>query len=196
MKKTFTLKLRCIWCVLLITCLCHTQAQTLPANFQRVQVASSISNPTALAFLPDGRILISQQTGQLRVIKNGSLLSTPAISLSVNASGERGLIGIAVDPNFTSNQFIYLYYTDTSGPHNRVSRFTMAGDVAGAESVLLDLPNLGATNHNGGGMAFGSDGKLYVAVGDNAVPSNSQNLDNYLGKVLRITQPDLGVWSS
>ncbi|MCF6404103.1 PQQ-dependent sugar dehydrogenase [Chitinophaga filiformis] len=164
-------------------------AQSLPANFQRVQVASGISSAAALAFLPDGRILVCQETGQLRVIKNGSLLSTPAITLSVNASGERGLIGIAVDPNFATNRYIYLYYTHTSGPHNRVSRFTMNGDVAGAETVLLDLPTLSAIYHNGGGLSFGNDGKLYVSVGDNKVGDNARNLDSYMGKLLRIN-PD------
>lgn len=161
-------------------------AQSLPANFQRVQVASGISSPAALAFLPDGRILVCQETGQLRVIKNGSLLSTPAITLSVNSSGERGLIGIAVDPNFATNHYIYLYYTNTSGPHNRVSRFTMTGDVAGSETALLDLPTLNAIYHNGGGLSFGNDGKLYVSVGDNKVGDNAKNLDSYMGKLLRI----------
>ena len=161
-------------------------AQSLPANFQRVQVASGISSPAALAFLPDGRILVCQETGQLRVIKNGSLLSTPAITLSVNASGERGLIGIAVDPSFATNHYIYLYYTSSSGPHNRVSRFTMNGDIAGAETVLLDLPTLSAIYHNGGGLSFGNDGKLYISVGDNKVGDNAKNLDSYMGKLLRI----------
>src|SRR5689334_14982285 len=172
MKKTNILK---AWpallnlCIALFVLLCYAQAQTLPTNFQRVQVTASLSNPTAMAFTPDGRILICQQGGQLRVVKNGSLLSTPAITLTVNSSGERGLIGIAVDPNFATNQFIYLYYTNTSGPHNRVSRFTMTGDVAGSETPILDLPTLNAIYHNGGGMTFGNDGKLYVAVGENQV---------------------------
>jgi glucose/arabinose dehydrogenase len=189
MKKTNILK---VWlallnlCIVLCIMLSHAQGQTLPANFQRVQVTASLNNPTAMAFTPDGRVLICQQGGQLRVVKNGSLLSTPAVSLSVNTSGERGLIGVAVDPNFATNQFIYLYYTHTSGPHNRVSRFTMTGDVAGSETTILDLPTLSGIYHNGGGLAFGNDGKLYVAVGENQVGSNSQNLDNYLGKLLRI----------
>ncbi len=174
------------WCMALLILLSQAQGQTLPANFQRVQVTASLSNPTAMAFTPDGRILICQQSGQLRVVKNGSLLSTPAITLSVNSSGERGLIGLAVDPNFATNNYIYLYYTHTSGPHNRVSRFTMTGDVAGGETPILDLPALNAIYHNGGGMTFGNDGKLYVAVGENQVGSNAQNLDSYLGKLLRI----------
>ncbi|THU41213.1 DNRLRE domain-containing protein [Niastella caeni] len=189
MRKTNILKAwhACVQlCIALFLLLSHTQGQTLPANFQRVQVTASLSNPTAMAFTPDGRVLICQQSGQLRVVKNGSLLSTPAVSLSVNTSGERGLIGVAVDPGFTTNQYIYLYYTHTSGPHNRVSRFTMSGDVAGSETPILDLPTLSGIYHNGGGLAFGNDGKLYVAVGENQVGSNSQNLDNYLGKLLRI----------
>src|SRR6185436_14545749 len=119
MKKTNILK---AWLVLFNLCIGlfvlspYVQAQTLPANFQRVQVTASLSNPTAMAFTPDGRVLICQQGGQLRVVKNGSLLSTPAITLTVNSSGERGLIGIAVDPAFATNHFIYLYYTNTSGP--------------------------------------------------------------------------------
>ncbi|HVI44475.1 MAG TPA: PQQ-dependent sugar dehydrogenase [Chitinophaga sp.] len=166
-----------------------SHGQSLPTNFQRVQVASGISNPTSLAFLPDGRILVCQEGGQLRVIKNGSLLSTPAISLSTQTSGERGLIGIAVDPNFSNNHYIYLYYTHNTGPHNRVSRFTMNGDLAGSETALLDLPTLVAIYHNGGGLSFGKDGKLYVSVGDNKNGDNAQNLDSYMGKLLRIN-PD------
>src|SRR5688572_23072700 len=108
MKKTNILKAWRVFlnlCVILFVLFAYTQAQTLPANFQRVQVTASLSNPTAMAFTPDGRVLICQQSGQLRVVKNGSLLSTPAVTLSVNTSGERGLIGVAVDPNFTTNQY-------------------------------------------------------------------------------------------
>src|SRR5262249_18374337 len=127
--------------------------------------------------------------GQLRVIKNGSLLATPFLTLTVDSTGERGLLGVAFDPNFAANNFIYVYYTvPGSPPHNRVSRFTANGDVvaAGSEMPILNLDNLSASNHNGGGVHFGPDGKLYVAVGENAVASNSQTLSNRLGKVLRI----------
>ena len=100
------------------------------------------------------------------------------------------LLGIAFDPNFASNRFLYLYYTVPTTPrHNRVSRFTANGDVVvpGSEVIILELNNLtGATNHNGGAIHFGPDGKLYIAVGENATPSNAQTLSNMLGKVLRI----------
>lgn len=167
-------------------------AQTLPTGFTEVLVASGISNPTTMAFAPDGRIFVCQQGGNLRVIKNGVLLSAPFLSLTVNSSGERGLIGIAFDPDFTNNQYIYLYHTSAEGGlHNRISRFTANGDVvlAGSEQLVIKLdPLSSATNHNGGALQFGNDGTLYVAVGDNANGSWSQNLDSYHGKILRINK--------
>jgi len=166
-------------------------AATLPPEFTETQFGDSLSGPpTAMEFAPDGRLFVCLQTGKLRVIKNGSLLATPFLSLSVDSSGERGLLGIAFDPNFTNNHYVYIYYTVPISPiHNRVSRFTAAGDVAapGSEVVLLNLDNLtSATNHNGGGLHFGSDGKLYISVGENANGANAQTLSNLLGKVLRI----------
>jgi glucose/arabinose dehydrogenase len=169
-------------------------AATLPAGFTETQIGG-LSDPTAMAFAPDGRLFVCQQGGALRVVKDGALLATPFLTVTVNASGERGLLGVAFDPNFNTNRFIYVYYTATTpAVHNRVSRFTASAsnpDVveAGSEFVLLDLENLSATNHNGGALHFGADGKLYVAVGENAVPSNAQTLANKLGKILRLN-PD------
>jgi glucose/arabinose dehydrogenase len=159
------------------------------AGFIERQIVSGLSNPTAMAFAPDGRLFVCQQGGALRVIKNGTLLATPFVSLTVSSTGERGLLGVAFDPDFETTPFVYVYYTATTPTvHNRVSRFTAAGDVAepGSELVLMDLETLSATNHNGGAIHFGPDGMLYVAVGENAVGSNSQTLDNRLGKMLRI----------
>ena len=165
-------------------------ATGLPSGFQDVNVVSGLSAATAMQFAPDGRLFVAQQGGQLRVIKNGVLLSTPFVSLTVNSTGERGLLGIAFDPNFASNQFVYLFYTATTPSiHNRISRFTANGDVANtavSEVVILDFDNLSATNHNGGALHFGVDGKLYAAHGDNAVGSNAQTLNNLLGKVIRM----------
>ena len=165
-------------------------AATLPAGFSESTVATGLSNPTAMTFSPDGRLFVCQQTGQLRVIKNGSLLATPFLTVSVDSSGERGLLGVTFDPYFTTNGFVYIYYTVPTAPiHNRLSRFTANGDVAvaGSEVPILDLNNLsGATNHNGGGIHFGQDGKLYVAVGENANAANAQTLNNLLGKILRL----------
>lgn len=166
----------------------------LPAGFNEVLVASDIESPTAMAFAPDGRLFVCQQNGQLRVVKDGALLSLPFLSVPTDPTGERGLLGVAFDPGFTTNGFVYVYYTvPSSPPHNRVSRFTAAGDFAapGSELVVLDLDELSVTsaNHNGGALRFGTDGKLYIAVGDNARSFKAQALDNLLGKMLRIN-PD------
>ena len=167
-------------------------AQVFPADFARVLVTNGLANPTAMAFAPDGRIFVAEQAGKLRVIKNNALLPTAFVQLSVNSSGERGLIGIALDPDFSANNYIYLYYTVPTAPiHNRISRFTANGDVAlaASESIVLELDPLStATNHNGGAMHFGKDGKLYVAIGENANSANAQNLDTYHGKILRINK--------
>src|SRR5678815_1536636 len=164
-------------------------AATLPAGFTETSI-SGLSNPTAMELAPDGRIFVCEQGGALRVIKNGVLLSTPFLTLSVDPNGERGLLGIAFDPNFASNNFLYVYYTVPIEPrHNRVSRFTANGDVVvpGSEQIILELnPLTLASNHNGGAIHFGPDGKLYIATGENATTSNSQTLGNMLGKILRI----------
>jgi glucose/arabinose dehydrogenase len=165
---------------------------TLPSGFQESVIASGLSSPTAMDLAPDGRLFITEQGGTLRVVKNDSLLSTPFLSLTVDSTGERGLLGVAFDPNFATNHFVYVYYTvpasGTTAVHNRISRFTANGDVAqaGSEFVLMDLDSLSAGNHNGGAIHFGPDGKLYVAVGENGVPANAQTLNNRLGKMLRI----------
>lgn len=175
---------------ILLVCV-SLHAATLPAGFTEVTLASGLSNPTAFTIAPDGRIFVCQQGGALRVVRNDALLPTPMLTLSVSSTGERGLLGVAVDPDFLTNRYVYVYYTTSSTPiHNRVSRFTTNGDLAdpASEVVLLELETLSATNHNGGAIHFGADGKLYVAVGENAVPSNAQTLQNRLGKMLRINR--------
>src|SRR5437762_6482320 len=172
----------------------HLKAATLPTGFTEAQFGSNLGGATtAMAFAPDGRLFVCVKTGQLRVIKNGALLAAPFVSLSVDSNGERGLLGVAFDPNFSSNQFVYVYYTTSSSPiHNRISQFTANGDIAAANSevTLMDLDNLtSATNHNGGAIHFGPDGKLYAGVGENNNSANAQTLNNRLGKILRIN-PD------
>ena len=176
---------------LLATTTVHVNAATVPTGFTDATVAGGLNNPTAMALAPDGRIFVCQQGGALRVIKNGVLLATPFLTVTVDSSGERGLLGVAFDPNFVSNQLVYVYYTATTPTiHNRLSRFTASGDVAlaGSETIIMEMPNLStATNHNGGAIHFGPDGNLYIAVGDNANGANAQTLNTRLGKLLRIT---------
>jgi glucose/arabinose dehydrogenase len=169
-------------------------AVTQPAGFTRNESwVTGLSNATAFAQAADGRLFVAEQAGTLRVVKNGALLATPFATISVDSAGERGLIGVALHPNFASNGFVYVYSTRATGAasHNRISRFTANGDVAAAASeiALVDLPDLStATNHNGGGMHFGADGKLYVGVGENANAPQSQDLSVPFGKLLRFNE--------
>lgn len=150
---------------------------------------SGLSSATAFAQAPDGRIFVCEQGGTLRVIKNGQLLATPFHTFAdVDDAGERGLLGVAFHPGFASNGFVYVYRTTTqNGAHNRISRLVANGDVStGVETALVDLPALSsATNHNGGAIHFGPDGKLYAGVGDNANGAKAPDLDDVFGKMLR-----------
>ena len=161
----------------------------LNAGFQHEVIATGFRNPTAMTIAPDGRVFIAQQTGEVRVVKDRALLPTNFLQVQVDSGNERGLVGIALDPAFASNGYLYVFYTVPGGSaHNRVSRFTAQGDVAapGSEVVLVDFPALSAaSNHNSGALHFGPDGKLYVAHGDNAEEKNAQNLDMPFGKILR-----------
>ena len=163
-------------------------AATVPPGYSVTLLASGISLPTAMEIAPDGRVFVLEQQGAVRVIKQGVLLATPFVTLSVDSTDERGLLGIAFDPSFASNGFVYLYYTTPTSAHNRIVRVTANGDVAvgGSMVTLLDLDPLVSTSHNGGAIHFGIDGKLYVAVGDNVNGTNSQTLSTLLGKMLRI----------
>ncbi|HET7719450.1 MAG TPA: PQQ-dependent sugar dehydrogenase, partial [Acidimicrobiales bacterium] len=155
-------------------------AAVLPSGFTDTFVAG-IAGPTALAFTPDGRMLVTTQGGLLRVVQNNALLASPALDLTgrICSTSERGLLGVAVDPDFAGNRFVYLYYThNTFGACvNRVSRWVLGDDnAASGEVVLLDRIHSTAGNHNGGDLNFGKDGALYVSVGDGgcdyASPSN------------------------
>lgn len=162
---------------------------SLPAGFNRTTLVSGFQvQPTAMAWSPDGRLFVAEQGGAVRVIKNGVLLSTPFTTVTTTEIGERGLLGLAFHPQFTANHWVYLYYTsELGGAHNRIVRVIANGDTSSStETVLVDLPNLSsATNHNGGALHFGPDGKLYVAVGDNADGNKSQSMSSPFGKILR-----------
>jgi glucose/arabinose dehydrogenase len=163
-----------------------------PAERQDVTVASGFAVPTSMAIAPDGRIFVAEQTGRLRVIRDDKLVTTPFLTVPVTSSNERGLLGVTLDPNFSTNRWIYVYYTTAGSPVvNRVSRFTASAsnpDVAepGSEVPVLDGIPSETGWHNGGAIHFGPDGKLYVAVGEGHHEDNAQSLTKLSGKLLRI----------
>ncbi len=167
---------------------------TLPANFAETVVASGLSSTTAIEFSPDGKLFVAEQAGTMEVWQNGTRQQANFfrdVPLSTDTVSERGLLGIAFDPGYATNRYVYVYYTTTAADrHNRISRFTAnaAGDLAlaGSEFVVAELDPHSAGNHNGGAIHFGPDGKLYAAVGDNAQGSNAQSLSNRHGKMLRL----------
>jgi glucose/arabinose dehydrogenase len=174
------------------------RAAELPSGFTRVTVATGLSQPTAFAFKGEKSFVTEKATGSVRIVRpDGSVRPQPYVTVNVSAESERGLLGIAVDPHFATNRFVYLYYTTgpgaldyTGSPKNRVSRFTSVLGFGTAETILLDNIPSDAGNHNGGDIHFGFDGKLYVAVGDGGqFHDDAQTLDNLRGKILRIN-PD------
>ncbi|MFL6230076.1 MAG: PQQ-dependent sugar dehydrogenase [Pyrinomonadaceae bacterium] len=160
------------------------------------QLASGLNQPTALAFLGAGDLLVLEKaTGKVLRVTNGVVQATPVLDLAVNSFSERGLLGIALHPHFPANPRVYLYWTesstgaDTENPDevplrgNRVDSFLWNGSTLAFEKNLIKLhafqqdagqPPRG--NHNGGVIRFGPDGKLYVIIGDNGRRGNLQNL--------------------
>ncbi len=168
----------------------------VPAGFSDTAI-TNVGSPTAIAFTPDGRMLITTQQGTVRVWA-GTLLATPALTISaICGTFERGLLGIAVDPDFTTNRRIYLYYTANIGGTcaNRVSRFTFFAAAGqqnqvdpASELILLDNMPAPNGNHNAGDLHFGKDGYLYASIGEGGVSTAARNEHVLAGKILRITK--------
>lgn len=198
-----TTLLACLLAITLSSTAVH--AGTPAPGFVETLVDGSLAAPTALAFLPDGRLLIAEKGGALKV--NDGLGTTTLVTIGVCSGSEMGLLGVAVDPSFATNGFIYLYRTDNSGGcgsaagrFNQVVRVTMANDGTvslGSLVVLLTGIRTDNGNHDGGAVHVGPDGKLYVAVGDTGNGDNqggpgsatnpyAQDLNEINGKILRL----------
>ena len=138
----------------------------------------------AIDFLSDGRMIFTERPGRVSVFDFDSKDVKVVGEIEVTEVSESGLSGIAVDPDFENNGFVYIYYTSVDAG-NRVSRFVLSADILQDEFVLLEnIPS--ALFHDGGRIKFGPDGKLYVTTGDAIVPSSAQDLDSLAGKLLRV----------
>lgn len=206
-------------------------AADVPAGFYDEFIAAATPyQTTAFAFLPDGRILIAEKAGRIKVYKNGVLLPTPMLDIHtrVNQYEDRGLLGLAVDPDFANGMpHIYITYTYDHAPSTdpaldkasrtvRISRFTVTGDVAANEEILLGTvtPSTGmcndvplqdcipsdGTSHSGGGLRFAADGTLFATIGDgseyarvNANAQRTQDPDWLSGKVLHFDRDGKGL---
>lgn len=163
-----------------------TVQQPPPGNLGLQPVLSGLDFPVSLVEAPDKRIFFNERlTGRIRIINpNWQLDPTPFCSVSIRTAGEQGLLGLALDPAFSSsNETVYVYYTGTDSV-NRVVRLRKSGGVCTSTVILDNLPTNG--NHNGGIITFGPDGKLYIVIGDAEVPSDAQDLNSLAGKILRV----------
>jgi glucose/arabinose dehydrogenase len=162
------------------------------------QAAAGLTAPVYATNAGDnsGRLFIVEQTGVIRIVHNGNLLTKPFLDISdrVRFNGEEGLLSLAFPPDYAQKDYFYVYYTRAGETNNQVSRFHLTSDpnVAdpNSEEQILFLNHPGQTNHNGGLLVFGPDGYLYIGTGDGGGggdPSrNAQNLGSLLGKLLRI----------
>jgi glucose/arabinose dehydrogenase len=161
-----------------------------PTDFQTsLVVGDGLNGPSGFEIAPDGRIFILERSGKIKIVKNGELLPTPFADLPSEDTGDRGLIGIAFDPDFgVSNHYVYFYYTGHD-LLNHLVRFSAHEDVGtDGPYELFRTSSPSTLLHVGGSIRFGPDGKLYFAVGDNGYPPNAQDLSNPHGKILRINK--------
>ncbi len=165
----------------------YSPTSGVPAGFTKKLLAKGLKKPTVIAFGPKGDIYLGMQGGAVLIYRNGAVLPTPVVTLNTDSAAEKGLLGMALDPNFASNGFLYVSYT-TLDEHAILTRLTVKQDVASltSEKVLLKGNQLQNPHHSANDLKIGADGKLWWSVGDN-VPSisNGRTLSNIYGKILR-----------
>jgi glucose/arabinose dehydrogenase len=164
-----------------------------PEDFAVTPYAENLEVPWSLVFLPDGSALVTERPGRIRIIRDGKLMEQPYAKIKVADIGEGGLMGLALHPDYPKQPYLYIMYTYRDGIrlYNRVERLKDTGEGAQQDKVIIEgIP--GARVHDGGRMAFGPDGMLYVCTGDARRPERAQEPGDLGGKILRLT-PDGGI---
>lgn len=161
-----------------------------PAKLTVTTLVSGLDTPWQMALAPDGRLFVTERAGRVRVVENGQLRAQNWADVPAQEQGEGGLLGIALDPNFAQNGYVYLAYTYATGTQpyvNRLVRYreNAATKTGTVDKVLIDNV-LGNSTHNGGVLKFGPDGKLYWGTGDRQVLRSAQDRNELTGKILRL----------
>jgi glucose/arabinose dehydrogenase len=175
---------------------------TIDANWQKVQLATNLSNPMSLEVAPDGRVFFVELGGAVKIYNPATNTTSAAGRLSVFQGSEQGMLGLALDPAFETNQWIYLFWSPSSGTNQRLSRFTLVNDQLdlASQKILLEFPtNRSNTNHVAGSLAFGPGGELYISTGDNTNPFESNGfapIDERPGRAIFDAQRSAGNTSS
>jgi glucose/arabinose dehydrogenase len=185
------------WVIFVVFTACGSQSDQLasgiPDNLNVESVAKNLDTPWAIDFAPDGRIFVSERPGRIRILEKGQLRADPWLVLEVVAAGESGLMGLALDPQFANNRFVYVAYTYRAANGRPLNRLVRLRDDRKTGKGTLDkvlLDNVAASNnHDGGRVKFGPDGKLYWTTGDAQTTRFAQNLSSLNGKILRLN-PD------
>jgi glucose/arabinose dehydrogenase len=158
-------------------------------------VASGLNHPWGLAFLPDGRMLVTERPGRLRVVSSDGQISKPVNGVPrVFAQGQGGLLDVALDPNFVDNRLVYISFAEPGegGASTAVARGRLNADATALENpavIFRQMPKVGGGNHFGSRLAFARDGKLFVTMGERFKFDPAQDLSVHLGKIVRIN-PD------
>ncbi len=182
----------------------QSSAATVPTGFVDQLVRGGLSQPSAFAFLPDGRILFTEQkTRRIRMIVNGAVSTTDPITTIADvqtADNEQGLLGIAIDPEWPARSYVYVYFDHTGTSTIYLAMFTATGDLNDSAShnlalgarynIITDIPDA-AGNHNGGTIRFGPDSMLYASLGEDADFCEAQDSTSFKGVILRISVDSL-----
>jgi len=181
------------WQQFLVSCAGPTEG--LPAEFERTVLVEDLNEPLDFVFLPDGGILIAEKGGAIKLYKEGQDTTT-VVTLPVKTDFESGIGGIEVDPDYATNHYVYVAYTNANN-QDMLSRFTLVGtqqDILESELVMIQTGDAAGPSHHGGEIYYednpdGEPDYIYWAKGDNNIGANAQNLSNLHGKIMRVYAP-------